>query len=353
MAGHPGPHSEGWVQPPSEVGYPPAQRSEERSMDWHSRIPRSQRPVVVEGNEVANNGFNSVSSRSPWVGIALRLWESRRPCWHAGDSVSAGGRTFGPAGIEVVHVALRSSFQTPARALPHLPPRAVSLVVQGFNAILYIHNFPSLRKHALVTYFLKPWKDPILPSSYRPISLLDTIGKLLEKILLVKVIHEVSERGLMRDEQFGFRTRHSTSMQLARLVERIIRKFGEKNLPGAVFLVVAKAFYTVWINVLLYKLTLLNFPFYIVHTISPYLRGRTFEAPFQMAPSSLRGMQAKVAQCGLISPVVFSLYVKDILSLSHHVELVLYGDDTAIIATSRNPTLLLSYLKSYLNKLQR
>jgi len=40
-------------------------------------------------------------------------------------------------------------------------------------------------------------------------------------------------------------------------------------------------------------------------------------------------------------------------SPSHHVELALYADDTAIIATSRKPTLLVSYLESYPNDLQR
>jgi hypothetical protein len=77
---------------------------------------------------------------------------------------------------------------------------------------------------------------------------------------------------------------------LARLVERITRNFSEKRLTGAFFLDVAKAFDTVWIDGLLYKLTLLNYPSYIVHTISPYLRSRTFEASFQTATSSRRGM---------------------------------------------------------------
>ena len=126
---------------------------------------------------------------------------------------------------------------------------------------------------------------------------------------------------------------HSTSLQLARLVERITRSFGEKRLTGAVFFDVAKAFDTVWIDGLLYKLTLLNFPSYIVDTISSYLRGRTFEASFQTATSSRRGMRAGVA--GLISPVFFSLYVNDMPSTSHHVELVLYADNTAVIVTSR------------------
>jgi hypothetical protein len=87
----------------------------------------------------------------------------------------------------------------------------------------------------------------------------------------------------MRDEQFGFRPKHNTSMQLARLVERIARNFGEKRLTGAVSLDVAKVFDTVWIEGLFYKLTLLNLPSYLVHTISYYLRGRTFEASFQTA----------------------------------------------------------------------
>ena len=187
-----------------------------------------------------------------------------------------------------------------------------------------------------------------MPSSYRPISLFDTIDKLFERILLSRILHEVNVRGLLRNEQFGFLPRHSSSLQLARLFEGITRNFGEKRLTGAVFLDVAKEFDTVWIIGLLYKLTLLNVPSYIVHTISSYLRGRTFEASFQTT-MSCRGMRAGVARGGLISPVLFSLYVNDMPSPSHHVELVLYADDTAIIATSRKPTLLVSYLESYLN----
>ena len=57
-------------------------------------------------------------------------------------------------------------------------------------------------------------------------------------------------------------------MQLAHLVERITWNFGEKRLIRAVLLDVAKAFDSFWIDGLLYKLTLLNFPSYIVHTIS-------------------------------------------------------------------------------------
>jgi len=118
----------------------------------------------------------------------------------------------------------------PNRALKHLPQQAVLLLAQIFKAILLTHHFPSVRKHAWVIPILKPGKDPALPSSYQPISLLDTIGKLCEKILLARILHVVSERRLMRGKQFGFRPRHSTSLlQLARLVERITRNFGKKS----------------------------------------------------------------------------------------------------------------------------
>jgi hypothetical protein len=289
-----------------------------------------------------------------------------------------------PAVIAKVDVVLESYFQTPAsepnltnpdevqaalkglklakapgpngvpnRALKHLPMRAVLLLVHSFNAVLHTHHFPTGRKHARVISILKPGKDPAQPTSYRSISLSDTIGKVFEKIPLTRILHEIGERGLLRDEQFGFRPKHSTSLQLAHLVERIKRNFGERKLTGAVFLDVAKAFDTVWIEGLLYKLRLLNFPSYVVHTISSYLRGRTFEASFQTATSSRRVIRAGVAQGGLISPVLFSLYVNDMPTPSHHVELALYADDTAVIATSKKPTLLVSYMESYLYDLQR
>ena len=105
----------------------------------------------------------------------------------------------------------------------------------------------------------------------------------------------------------------------------------------------------VWIDSLLYKLTLLNFPSYLFIKIPSYLQGQTFEASFQTATSSHRGMWAGVVQGELISPVLFSLYANDMPSPSHHVELPLYKDYTAITATSRKPTLLVRYLESYLD----
>jgi len=71
---------------------------------------------------------------------------------------------------------------------------------------------------------------------------------------------------------------------------------------------VAKAFDTVWVEGLLYKFTVLKFLSYLVKTISSYLQSRTFPVTFQSA-TSCRGMRYGVAQGGIVSPVLFSLYV--------------------------------------------
>jgi hypothetical protein len=80
----------------------------------------------------------------------------------------------------------------PNRVLRHLTKRTITFLTKVFNAVLRLQYFPSALKHARVVSIVKPGKDPALPSSYGPISLLDTVGNLFEKILLARVLREVS-----------------------------------------------------------------------------------------------------------------------------------------------------------------
>jgi hypothetical protein len=61
-------------------------------------------------------------------------------------------------------------------------------------------------------------------------------------------------------------------------------------------------------------------------------------------------MRAGVAHGGLVSAALFSLYVNDMPTAFRHVELAPYADDTALIAMSRSPLLLVRYLETYLNR---
>jgi hypothetical protein len=132
---------------------------------------------------------------------------------------------------------------------------------------------------------------------------------------------------------------------MVRLVERVNRNFDERRLTGALFLDLAKAFDIVWVKGLLYKSTS---QLTWLKTISSYLDCRTFRTSFQTATSTSRVMRVGVAQGGIVSPVLFSLYVNDITIPSRHVELAQYADDTAVIATSCDPSLLVGYLEAYL-----
>jgi hypothetical protein len=64
-------------------------------------------------------------------------------------------------------------------------------------------------------------------------------------------------------------------------------------------------------------------------------------------------MRPGVAQGGIISPVLFSLYVNYMPLPSRHDKLALYADGKTAIATSGQPALLVKYMETYLSDLER
>jgi hypothetical protein len=226
----------------------------------------------------------------------------------------------------------------PNRTLKHLALSAVSILFVLFNMIFRIQYFPSASKQDRMFSILKPEKDLALPSSHRHKSLLDKTDKLFEKILLIRILCEVSGCGLMRNEQFVFIRKNNTSLHLTQLVERLSRTFVEKRLTGAVFF---------------YKLRVLDFPSYFVKTVSSYFNSHTFDASVKIATSTSRHMRPGTAEGGIISPVLIILYVRNMSSPSRNFELSLYMDNMAVIVTSNQPWLLAKYLDTYLSDLEQ
>ena len=134
---------------------------------------------------------------------------------------------------------------------------------------------------------------------------------------------EFNSRGHLGNEQFGFRHRLSTTLELARLIDTAHWRF---------CLIMAKTVDSVWNEGLLHS--------------------RIFVAAFQVATSSCRLMRSEVAHGELIPPVVFSFYVNDILTPSRHIELAQFADDIALVATFRQPALLVKYLATHLSDLK-
>jgi hypothetical protein len=149
-----------------------------------------------------------------------------------------------------------------------LPPKVVVVLTAIVNASLRLCHFPSRWKSATVIFIPKPGKNFKFPPSYRAISLLSSIGKVLEKVILTRLVKATDENSTIPDEQFGFRPKHSTVDQLINVTEFIAKGFGQKQSTGAIFLDVAKAFDTDWHDGLVYKLHAAGVPLAMVRLLN-------------------------------------------------------------------------------------
>ncbi|GBM21403.1 putative RNA-directed DNA polymerase from transposon X-element [Araneus ventricosus] len=150
-----------------------------------------------------------------------------------------------------------------------MPTKSIIRLTEIINAILKLQYFPNQWKIAIVAPILKPGKNSKDPSSYRPISLLSSLSKIAEAVILRRLV-EATEDQLIHF-QSGFRKNLSTVQQLLRITEVIREGMDEGWDTGAVFLDIAKAFDRVWTDGLVYKLIELRVPGSIVRLIATYL----------------------------------------------------------------------------------
>ncbi|CAG9103079.1 unnamed protein product [Plutella xylostella] len=148
------------------------------------------------------------------------------------------------------------------RVLKNLSASLILLLVTIFNSAMANCYFPDLWKIADVIGIHKTGKARNLPSSYRPISLLISLGKVYERLLSDRLKKIAYAQGLIPNEQFGFRAQHSCVNQVHRITEYILDCFHRKRPKGtaALFFDIAKAFDKVWHNGLIFKLFTLGIP---------------------------------------------------------------------------------------------
>ncbi|CAH2097930.1 unnamed protein product [Euphydryas editha] len=237
------------------------------------------------------------------------------------------------------------------KAIKRLPHQLVLLLVMIFNALLAGCSFPDQWKEATVIGIRKVGKPGNLPTSYRPISLLNALGKIYERIILARLRAIVEANSILINEQFGFRAGHSCVHQVHRITEHILAGFSlsKARVTGALFFDVAKAFDKVWHNGLIYKLHKLGLPDRLVLLIRDYLSNRTFRYRVEGTLSSPRTLRAGVPQGSCLSPLLYSLYTNDIpikFAERKSVKMALYADDTALFTSSDRPDLISSRLQS-------
>jgi hypothetical protein len=100
----------------------------------------------------------------------------------------------------------------------------------------------------------KPGLNPTDVASYRPISLLPILSKILEKLLLKRIYRDSNLQDWIPSHQFGFRKEYSTIQQCHRITDVNNKAFEEHKYCSSVFLDVSQAFDKVWHQGLLYKI---------------------------------------------------------------------------------------------------
>lgn len=222
----------------------------------------------------------------------------------------------------------------PNRILKMLPNKAITFLINIFNACLKFGIFPSQFKKAKVVAIPKHGKDPRDPSSYRPISLLSSLDKLFEKIILSRMNNFVEHNQLINKEQFGFRQQHSTTHQVKRLTNIIKCNKRKRLSTGILLLDIEKAFDSIWHEGLIYKLKKYDFPLYLLKIIRSFLTDRTFQVVVNNTTSSIRKIPAGVPQGAVLSPTLYSIYVSDFVPRKG-TEIALYADDKALIVKGK------------------
>lgn len=209
-------------------------------------------------------------------------------------------------------------------------------IVYLTNKILEKGVFPDAFKVAVVTPLLKGGDESVC-SDYRPISLLSTLSKIVEKIIKIRITNYFRHNSLHSDMQFGFTEGRSTQGAIAALTAQIYDAFNSGKVSLCVFVDLMKAFDTVEHKTLLGILEGLGFQNSSFNLIESYLSGRTQCVKVgEHDYSEQREIKYGVPQGSVLGPLLFCAYVDGLLALNTYGKILSYADDTAVFYTGEN-----------------
>lgn len=149
------------------------------------------------------------------------------------------------------------------------------MLTEVFNSYLREDTFPGRWKRARLALIAKPGKLVGVPSSYRPLCLLDDVGKILESLLVVRMqAHMAATAVELFDKQFGFRGGRSTDDALCLLHERIVSICNARRYAVAVSLKILNAFNTIGWETVTAALVRIGFPPYLQRILGSYMSER-------------------------------------------------------------------------------
>jgi signal recognition particle subunit SEC65 len=218
-----------------------------------------------------------------------------------------------------------------------------------FNLSLNSGKFPTPLKQCRVIPIFKSG-DSEECDNYRPISLLSSISKVLEKIVAEKLTHHLIENDLLYLHQYGFLPNRSTEQNLIQIVNYISNAINSNMYCVGIFLDLKKAFDVCSHEILLKKLIKMGVVGKAHEWFKSYLEGRSQCVDIGGTLSDFMELAISVIQGSTLGPLLFLCYINDFWKCTSMFS-ALFADDTTSLA--KGPVLadVISYVNRELQKM--
>ncbi len=174
-------------------------------------------------------------------------------------------------------------------------------------------------------------KDSIYKrENYRPISLCNNLGKILDKIIFKSFYYYLERNNLLNKNNYGFKRKSSCQHNLSMLLHNVYENL-DKNYDSIIlFLDVVKAFDKVDHKILLQKINLMGVDLTVFNWFKNYLNERYSKCVIHGYKSELYHIQSSVTQGSVLATLLWSIFAYDITDniISNP---YIFADDTALV----------------------
>jgi hypothetical protein len=148
----------------------------------------------------------------------------------------------------------------------------------------------------------------------------------------------VTDLKLIPKQQFGFQQAHSTVHQLGRVIGDVGEAMAKRQTTALLLLDSEKAFDSVWIEGLIYKLQTYKLTPSLCKLLLSYLTDRQIQVRVDGTVSTRERIESGVPQGSVLSPLLYNLYISDLMTdLPPLVHIAGYADDIALYSHSISP----------------